>query len=112
MRYLSNYKPQRLMISNDDLGTFVVRCLKLQTSKQSVPSFASHNSVYRNIRLSLKSFTASSVVGPKTPSITIGCGDKPRAFNNFCSFFTSSPVEPHFKILLWCLTAGRWQSSV
>jgi len=44
------------MISNDDLGTFVVRCLNLRTSKQSVPSFASHNSVYRNIRLSLKSF--------------------------------------------------------
>jgi hypothetical protein len=56
MRYLRNYKPQRLMISNDDLGTFVVWCLNLRISKQSVPSFASHNSVYRNIRLSLKSF--------------------------------------------------------
>jgi len=44
------------MISNDDLGTFIVRCLKLQTSKQSVPSFASHNSVYRNMSLPLKSF--------------------------------------------------------
>ena len=42
------------MISNDDLGTFVVRCLNLRISKQSVPSFASHNSVYRNMSLPLK----------------------------------------------------------
>lgn len=42
------------MIGNDDLGTFVVRCLNLRTSKQSVPSFASHNSVYMKVSLPLK----------------------------------------------------------
>lgn len=54
MRYLCNYKRQRLMISNNDLGTFVVQCLNLRTSKQSVPSFASYHSVYRNMSLPLK----------------------------------------------------------
>jgi len=47
------------MIRNDDLGTFVVRCLNLRTSKQSVPSFASHNSVYMKVSLPLKSFHCS-----------------------------------------------------
>jgi hypothetical protein len=43
-----------LMISKTDLRDSVWRCLKLQTSKQSVPSFTTYNSIYGKVRLSLK----------------------------------------------------------
>ncbi len=42
------------MISSDNLGTIVVRYLNSGTSKQSVPSFASDNSVCRKVSLALK----------------------------------------------------------
>lgn len=48
------------------------------------------------------------------PSSAIGSGRKPRAFNNFCSLLTSSPLDPCFKILLcgrWGLLSGSLQSS-
>ena len=48
------------------------------------------------------------------PSSAIGCGHKPRAFNNFWSLFTSSPLDPCFKILLcgrWGFLSGSLQSS-